>query len=121
MVLPVIDLIVPTALTLDFSAVVGWAPSFCATAAGWDTANIATQTTTTNTFMVAMGLRIGVMPDIRANNNLNTPVVARLLRKHKFCKPLMGKQNRGVLSIRRTGSHGISCARAGDLNLESAQ
>jgi len=64
MLLPVIDLIVPTALTLDFGAVVGWVPSFCATAAGWDAANIATQTTTTNTFIVAMGLRFGVMAGI---------------------------------------------------------
>ena len=64
MVLPVIDLIVPTALTLDFGAVVDWVPSFCATAAGWDAASKATQTMTTNTFRIGMGLRIGVMAGI---------------------------------------------------------
>ena len=64
MVLPAIDMTVPTALTRDFGAVVGWVPSFCATAAGWDAASKATQTTTTNTFRIAMGLRIGVMAGI---------------------------------------------------------
>jgi hypothetical protein len=63
MVLPVIELIVPTTLTLDFGVPVGWVPSFCAAAAGWDAANKATQTTTTTTFRIAMGLRFEVMLD----------------------------------------------------------
>jgi hypothetical protein len=62
-VLPVIDLIVPTALTLDFAAVVGWVPSFCATAKSAGVANRVLQTTKTNTFRVAMGLRFEIMPD----------------------------------------------------------
>ena len=63
MALPLIDLIVPTAFTLDFDAEACWVPSFCAVAKDWGAASKATNTTTTGTFAIAMGLRTGAMND----------------------------------------------------------
>ncbi len=63
MALPLIDLIVPTAFTLDFGAVVCWVPSFCA-ATRCGAATKAAKTTATEAIRTATGLRVGVMVGI---------------------------------------------------------